>query len=473
MTEAYDLVVIGGGMAGYVGAIRASQQGARVVLVERDALGGTCLNRGCIPTKALLHDAELFRAVAAPGSSVESDSPLRVSLAKMQARKRAVVAQLVGGVEQLLLARKVEVIRGQGRLLGRGRVAVATDQGERELAARHVLLATGSQAHVLRVEGADLPGVMTSDGALELQAVPESVVVVGGSTVGVEFACLFAALGARVTILEAVTFLPGVEPQLARRFRALLARRGMAVSVGAAVERFERAEGGALRACYQEGGQARCAEGQIVLLATGRVPVTQGLGLEEAGVALHGRAIAVDAHLRTHLPGVWAAGDCIGGHLLAHVATYEAELAVDNMLAPEGTPLRAVDYTVVPKCLYAIPEIASVGLTEGEAKAQGLEALVTRFPFSANGRALTLDDTEGQVRLVCQRQPDGTGGRVLGAHIMGPHASELIAEVALAMRLGATAADIAGTVHAHPTASEALMEAAMAQGPGAIHFLQR
>jgi len=224
-----------------------------------------------------------------------------------------------------------------------------------------------------------------------------------------------------------------------------------------------------LRVNYLRGGKQEEAEGEVVLIASGRWPYSEGLGLDELGLARSGRAIGVDAYLRTNIPGIYAIGDCIGGLMLAHVASYEAEVAVANILGGS----RAADYRVVPNCIFTLPEIADVGLTEAEAKERGIAVNVSRFPFNINGRALALGETEGQVRLVCERGADGRGGRVLGAHIMGPHASDLIAEAALAIKLGANAQDIAGTIHAHPTVPEALMEAAMGQGEGAIHFEQR
>jgi len=308
--------------------------------------------------------------------------------------------------------------------------------------------------------------VLTSNEILELTALPKSLVVVGASVVGVEFACIFQALGTQVTILGRQTFLKDAEQQLAKRLRTMLSQRGMNIVVGLEFQEIVPTEDGLLRVYYERRGQREYAEGEVVLQSTGRWPYTEGLGLAELGVEMRGRAIAVNEYFETNVPGIYAIGDCIGGYMLAHVASYEGEVAVENILGRR----RAADYRVVPNCIFTLPEIADVGLTEAEAKEAGLDVQVSRFPFNVNGRALAMGEPEGQVRMICERDARGRGGKVLGVHIMGPHASDLIAEAALAMRLGATAEDIAHTIHAHPTVPEALMEAAMAQGDGAIHY---
>lgn len=466
MSASYDIVIIGGGPAGYVAAIRAAQLGARVALVERERLGGTCLNRGCIPTKTMVRDAEVYREVASGAFCVDAEGGWRVNFARLMQRKRAVVDTLVEGVNRLMTSYRIAVFQGRGRVVRPDLVEVAGTEGKQGLSAKTLLIATGSVPSKVPIPGTDLPGVMTSDGLLQLEALPESMVIVGASVVGMEFACLFNALGTRVTVLGRRTFLKEAEQQLARRFRTMVAQRGIGVVVGLEFERIERSPEGSLRVHYVQNGKAQFAEGQIVLLSTGRAPYTEGLGLETLGVATRGAAIAVDEHLQTNIPGVYAAGDCIGGYMLAHVASYEGEVAVENILGRE----RAVDYRVVPNCIFTMPEIADVGITEAEAKEAGLDVKVSRFPFNVNGRALAMGEGEGQIRMICEKRGDGRGGKVLGVHIMGPRASDLIAEAALAMRLGATAEDIAQTIHAHPTVPEALMEAAMAQLDGAIHY---
>jgi dihydrolipoamide dehydrogenase len=463
----YDLAVIGSGPGGYVAALRAAQRGARVVLVEKEQLGGTCLNRGCIPTKTLVRDAEVYRDAVSGQYALRCDAPIQVDFERLMARKRQVVGTFVDGVAHLLAAQKVTVVRGSATLVEARRLDVHTADGVVEIEAAHIILATGSVPASVPIPGVDLPGVLTSRELLEIDHLPESMVVIGASTVGLEFACLLHALGTRVTVLGRQSFLRDAEPQLAKRFRSLLTRQGIEVQVGLEFTGIERADNGQLRVTFERRG-SQAAAGEIVLLSTGRSPYTAGLGLEQVGVQLRGRAIAVDSHLETSVPGIYAIGDCIGGMMLAHVASYEAEVAVDNIL---GEP-REVDYRVVPNCIFTMPEIAGVGLTEEQAKEQGLSFAVARFPFSVNGRAMALGETEGQVRILSETGANGPG-RILGVHIMGPRASDLIAEAALAMQLNATAVDIARTIHAHPTVPEALMEAAMNQGAGAIHYEQR
>ncbi len=470
MDALYDIVIIGGGPGGYVAAIRAAQLGAKVALVEKDRLGGTCLNRGCIPTKAMVRDAELYRDATSGVYGLDVEGAFRVNFARLMQRKREVVASLVQGVEHLMTSHRIQVIKGQGRIVRPGLVAATDESAVHQLATRAIIIATGSTPADVPIPGHDLPGVMNSDQLLELDHLPSSLVVIGGSVVGVEFACIFQALGSRVSILGRRTFLKEAEPQLAKRMRSMLAQRGMNVQIGLEFREIVRADEGLLRVSYEQRGQVAFAEGEVVLLSTGRTPYTAGLGLQELGVIMNGPAIAVNEYLETNIAGIYAIGDCIGGYMLAHVASYEGELAVDNILGHER---RAADYRVTPNCIFTIPEIAGVGINETEAKEAGLDFKVSRFPFNVNGRAAAMGETEGQVRMICAKDAEGRGGRVLGVHIMGPHASDLIAEAALAMRLGATARDIAHTIHAHPTVPEALMEAAMGQLDGAIHFEQR
>jgi len=469
MPQSFDIVIIGGGPGGYVAALHAMHLGASVALVEAERVGGTCLNRGCIPTKAMVQDAELFHQLSSGQFGVEAPGGYSVDFARLLARRRTVVETLVSGVERLLDSQGVHTFEGRGRIVRPGQVAVHMKDGSEEiLEGRAIIVATGSVPDQVPIPGADLPGVVDSDGLLATESLPSRMVVIGASTVGVEFACIYAALGTEVTILGRRTFLKDAEQQLAKRFRVLLRRRGIQANIGVTFEEIRR-DGDGLRVVYTSRGKEASAEGDIVLLSTGRRPYVEGLGLDALGVAMNGRAIAVNDRMETSVPGIYAIGDCIGGYLLAHVASYEGEVAVDNIMGRD----RVADYRVVPNCIFTIPEIAGVGMTEEQASAAGLKVRVTRFPFHANGRALALGDSEGQVRMICEEEPDGRGGRILGVHIMGPRASDVIAEAALAMRMGATAEDIAHTIHQHPTVPEALMEVAMAQLDGAIHYEHR
>ena len=468
----YDIAVIGGGPGGYVAAIRAAQLGAHVALIEKERVGGMCLNWGCIPTKALVHQAELFTEIKRAGEfGIDVGGPIGVNFARMMARKAEVVETLVSGVEALVRNHKIDLYPGVGTILEPSRVRVAPsvyhpDTAPAEVRAKKLIIATGSMPVAVPIPGHDLPGVVNARGLLDIREQPKSLVVIGASVVGVEFASIFAALGTQVTLLGRKTFLKDVDDQLAKRYRAMLARQGVKVEIGIEFKRIVQTDTGRLRVEYERAGQPLAAEGDLVLSSTGHAPFTAELGLENVGVAVERGAIRVNEYLETSVPGIYAIGDVTGIFMLAHVASHQGIAAVHNALGRR----EAMDYRVVPNCVFTMPEIAGVGLTEAQARAEGIDYLASRFPFNINGRALGMGATEGQVRMIAERGPDGKGGRVLGVHIMGPHASDLIAEAALAMRLGATAVDIAHTIHAHPTLPEAMMEAAMGLDEGSIHY---
>jgi dihydrolipoamide dehydrogenase len=455
-----DIVIIGGGSAGYVAAIHASHLGAKVALVEKDKLGGTCLNRGCIPTKALARSAEvLLEARRANDFGIEV-SNVKTNFSKIMARKDNSVSQLVSGVEQLMKGNKIRVHRGNGRILSPHLVKV----NDEEIATRKLIIATGSESTPLPISGSDLPGVLSTDEILELTELPESLVVIGGSYVGVEFASIFNALGTKVTIVKRRPLrLEPIDEEIGRRFAQTLPRQGIEVKIGAAVKAIER-RGAFLRVVWDTAEGEQGVDGQMVLMATGRAPYTKGLNLSELGIQMDRGAIKVNEYIETNIKDVYAIGDVLGKNMLAHVASYEGEVAVENALDHP----RQADYRAVPNCIFAQPEIASVGITEKEANDSGIPYKVSKFPFIACGRAVTMGETTGMVKMICHADD----GIVLGMHIMGPHASDLIAEGVLAVRLGATAEDIVHTIHAHPTLPEAVHETAMGQLKGAIHFLR-
>jgi dihydrolipoamide dehydrogenase len=468
MSEQFDLAVLGAGPGGYLAAIRAAQLGARVALVEKERIGGTCLNRGCIPTKTLLRNVEVWQTTRrAKEFGVNIAGEVSVDFPRMMARTREVVDNLVNGVIGLLAGYGVHVYAGLGRLVSGSaegwRLQISPNAGGQaeEITARRVILAVGSVSARPPIPGVNLPGVLTSRHLLALNQQPKSLVVIGASVVGVEFASMFAALGSKVTVLGRRTFLKEAEEQLARRYRPLMARQGISVDVGLEFQEIVPGEAG-LQVVYDKGGTQKVAEGEVLLLSTGRVPATAGLGLAELGMTMKGQAITVNEHLETNLPGVYAVGDAIGEPMLASAAYYEGTIAAENALGAQ----RIADYTAVPNCIFTIPEIAGVGLTEAEAREKGLRFKVSRFPYSALGKAMALGETEGQVRLICE---EGTG-RVLGMHVLGYHASDLIAEGALAVRLGLTAKDIAETMHGHPTLTEATQEAALGFYDATIHY---
>lgn len=459
----FDVTIIGGGPGGYVAAIHAAHLGGKVALVEAGALGGTCLNRGCIPTKALVKTAELLNeARGASRFGVDLGEP-RIDFARAMARKDQVVADLVGGIEGLMRANGVSVYRGRGSILTPGQVQVRRDDGTGEtIETKNIIIATGSAPARPPIPGMDLPGVITSDEALALDRLPASLVIVGGGVIGIEFACIFNALGTRVTVVEMLPMiLPPADEEIVRRLAPILRKSGIEVITGAKVQGIRDA-GGAERAVAVEtaaGSQELKAE--AVLVSTGRVPDFGGLDLDGLGVAYDRRGIKADGFMRTSVPDIYAVGDVTGGILLAHVASAEGITAVDHVFGRA----REIDYRVVPNCIFSIPEVAGAGLTEKQAKEAGLEVTVSKFPFAAIGKAQAMGETEGIVKILAETAT----GRVVGVHILGPHASDLIHEGALAIQLGATAVQVAGMIHAHPTLPEAIMEAAHGVAGQAIH----
>jgi len=455
------VAILGGGPAGYVGAIRARQLGAEVTLVEMDSLGGTCLNRGCIPSKALLKTAEVARTVQ-DSSQFGVDCQFEgFNWGQAIRRKNRVVAQVVKGVEYLMDQNGIRVVRGKGRLADPLTIVVDTESGEETVRADRVLLCPGSIPAPLPVPGSDAPGVLTSDEILDLDRIPESLVVIGAGYVGVEFADIFSAVGSKVTIIE---FLPRIVPgedeevsaELARSFR----RRKIDMFTGARVSGMSERNGKRLVAFTQE-GQEREVEAEVVLSAVGRWANTEGIGLSEAGIEMNGRFIKVNGRMETNVPQVYACGDAIGGYLLAHVAFAEGKVAAQNALGRE----REMDYTAIPSAVYTHPEIGSTGLTEAQAGERGIDVKVGRFFFRAAGKAVAEAEREGMAKVVV----NAATGQVIGGQIVGPHATDLIHEVVLAVRLGATAEQVGEMVHAHPTLAEPIMEAAEDALGRAIH----
>ena len=458
MEAEYDVTIIGGGPGGYVGAIYASQLGARVALVEKDRLGGTCLNRGCIPTKSLLRSAEVLQqARKASEFGLEIDH-IGVNLPQIVAGKNKIVAGQVAGVKQLTLAGNISIYNGTGHIVSPRLVKVNAES----ILTKSIIIATGSETALPPISGLDLPGVVTTDEMLDVTQLPQSLIVIGGNVVGMEFASIFNAFGTGVSILEMRPYLlEAVDLEISQRFAQILKRQGITILTSATVKAI-RQEGTVIKVVWDTADGEQGIEAQMVLMATGRSPYTEGLGLAELGMKMKGRAIAVNERLETNIPNIYAIGDVIGGYMLAHVASYEGKIAVDNALGHS----RRVDYQAVPICVFTYPEIAGVGLTEDEAKTRELSYRVSRFPFSACGRAHTMRETMGMVKIVCEAE----SGRILGMHIMGPHADDLIAEGALAVKCGLTAKDLADTMHAHPTLPEAVLEAALGQLGRSIHF---
>src|SRR5438094_8708317 len=460
MASSFDVVVIGGGPGGYVAALRAAQLGASTAIVEKDRMGGTCLVRGCIPTKALLQSTEIYSLAKAGEAFGLVTGNVGFDWPTAQKRKTKVVDQLVKGVEGLLKAGGVTSLRGAARLAGKGQVAI---DGE-SITAKAYAIATGSTIARIPLKGAEL--TIDSDRTLELREVPARLAVIGGGVVGMEFAAMFAALGTKVTVLEMLPqVLPMVDADLVTAYAKHLAGLGGVIQTNAKVTEVVKSKGG-LQVQFSAGGEGGAVDADQVLLAVGRSPYTEGLGAEEAGVKLERGRVVVDPHLRTTADHVWAIGDVIGGIMLAHVASYEGVCAVENIA---GHADRVPDYHAAPNCIYTDPEIAHVGLGENEAKEKGIAVKIGRFPFAAAGRALTLGQTEGFVKVVA----DAGSGKLLGAHIIGPRATDLIAEATLAIQNGLTLEQLDLTIHAHPTLPESLMEAALAAQGRAIHVANR
>jgi len=456
-----NITVIGGGPGGYVAAIRAAQLGAQVTLIEEDTLGGTCLNRGCIPTKVLLHSAGVFSLVKNAGTFGVSAEKVSLDFSAVVRRKETVVKQLVGGVTSLMRKNKIRVIKGTGTIIGPKTVGVV-DTSE-EIKSDNIIIATGARPSRVPIKGIDEPGVITSDEALTMERLPQSIVIIGGGVIGLELAQIFHKMGSKVTILEMMSqILPAEDAEIAGMLEDIMKQDGMEIFTSATVTHIESTGQGEKMVLFdtEEGSQKKVAE--KVLVAVGRYPNTDNLGIEKLDIALDRGRIVVNERMETKIPGVYAIGDVVGGYMLAHVAMDEGKCAVENALGQAAK----VDYRAVPRCVYTSPEVAGLGLTEAEARREYENVRVGRFPFIANGRALTLNRTKGMVKIIA----DTKYGQILGAHILGYAATELIAEVALTMQLEATFGDLASVIHAHPTLSEAVMEAALGVEGRSIHF---
>lgn len=459
----YDVVVIGAGPGGYVCAIRAAQLGFKVACVEKRAtLGGTCLNVGCIPSKALLQSSENYHAAghdfAAHGVLIES---VKLDLAKMQARKADIVGANVKGVEFLFKKNGITWLKGHGKVEGTGRLSV----DGKPVTAKHIIIASGSDSANLPGIEVDEKVIVTSTGALELSEVPKRLVVIGGGVIGLELGSVWHRLGAEVTVVEFLDRLvPGTDNEVATQFQKLLTKQGFKMKLGHKVTKAEKTKKGVVLSIEPSaGGTVETLEADVVLVAVGRTAASKNMGLEEAGIALDKRGrVEVDAHYATNVPGIYAIGDVIAGPMLAHKAEEEG-VALAELLAGQAGH---VNYDAIPGVIYTWPEVASVGFTEEQLKEKGVGYKTGKFPFLANGRARALGMTDGFVKVLADKQTD----RVLGVHIIGPAAGELIAEATMAIEFGASAEDIGRVCHAHPTLSEAVKEAALGADNRAINI---
>ena len=468
MTDSFDVVVIGGGPGGYVAAIRAAQLGLRAACVEKRAtLGGTCLNVGCIPSKELLHSTHLFEQAqhGFAGRGIKVPGGVEVDLAAMMAGKDKVVRDLTRGIGFLFRKNEVEHVSGEGRIAGPGRVEVVPEDGEtRTLEARNIVIATGSEPAGLPGIEIDERRILSSTGALALEAVPERLAVIGGGYIGLEMAVVWSRLGAKVTVIEFLDrIVPNMDGDVAEGMHRILAKKGFAFMLGHKVTGAKTGRKGvSLTVENIASGEAAAVEADAVLVAVGRRPYTAGLGLDSVGIASDAQGrIEIDGHFRTSAAGVYAIGDVVRGPMLAHKAEDEGAVCAEIVAGQSGH----IDYDAIPGVVYTWPEAAAVGRTEEALKEAGVDYAVGRFPFQANSRARCSGETEGFVKILADKRTD----RVLGVHILGADAGTMIAEAALAMEFGASAEDIARTCHAHPTLNEAVKEAALAVDGRPIH----
>jgi dihydrolipoamide dehydrogenase len=454
-----DLIVIGAGPGGYVAAIRAAQLGMSVLLIEKDQVGGTCLNRGCIPTKAYYENARVLRNVQQGqefGIQVQGYS---FDMKAAFQRKQQVVNQLVAGVERLLKANKVEVIRGQAHLKDSHTVWA----GGQDYTAERILIATGSEPAALPIAGSDDPRVLTSDQALDLTEIPSRLAVIGGGVIGLEFACIFKTFGSQVTVFESQSsILHQLDREIVKRMQVFLKRQGINVYTSVEIERLENTGEGLTVQGLSPKGEVN-VEADVILQAGGRRPCTQGLKLPDLGIETDQQGfIVVNDEYQTNVEGIYAIGDVIGGPMLAHVASEEGIAAVEHMA---GHHPSSVQYHAVPSTIFTFPEIAAVGLTEEEAKNRGINPYIGKFSFAANGKAMAMGETDGIVKVIADENQ-----HIIGMHIIGPHASDLILEGALAVSQKVTLPAMKDVIHAHPTLGEAIKEASLDAEGQAIHL---
>ncbi len=465
MAASYDVVVIGGGPGGYVAAIRAAQLKMKTAVVERDKLGGICLNWGCIPTKALLKNAEIFDKIKNDSGEwgIKADN-VSFDFDRIIKRSRGVADRMSSGIDFLMKKNKVTPIAGEAKLKKGGKIEVTKKDGGKEtISAKHIIIATGARPKSLPGVEIDRESIITSKEAMSLKEVPKSLVVVGAGAIGMEFAYFYSVLGTKVTVIEYLDrVLPVEDAESSKIVAKEFKKRGVEIITGAAVEKVEKTKNGT-KVTYKKGGKSETVEGDKTLMAVGVTGNVENLGLDEVGVKIEKNHIKVDENLKTNVAGVYAIGDVIGPPWLAHVASAEAIHCVNALAGEKSHP---IDYSNIPGCTYCQPQVASVGMTEDQVKEKKIEYKVGKFPFTASGKAVAAGEPEGMVKVIFGKKY----GEILGAHIVGSEATELIAELGLAKSLEATEDDLHHTVHAHPTLSEAIMEAAAASDDLAIHI---
>lgn len=474
MATEYDVVILGGGTGGYVAAVRAAQLGLKTAVVEKEKLGGTCLHKGCIPSKALLRSAEVYRTAREADQFGVETAGVSLNFEKVQQRKQAVVDKLAAGVNHLMKKGKIDVYTGYGRILGPsifsplpGTISVERGNGEENdmLIPKQVIIATGSRPRMLPGLEADGKSVLTSDEALQMEELPQSIIIVGGGVIGIEWASMLHDFGVKVTVIEyADRILPTEDLEISKEMESLLKKKGIQFITGAKVlpdTMTKTSDDISIQA--EKDGETVTYSAEKMLVSIGRQANIEGIGLENTDIVTENGMISVNESCQTKESHIYAIGDVIGGLQLAHVASHEGIIAVEHFAGLNPHPL---DPTLVPKCIYSSPEAASVGLTEDEAKAKGHNVKIGKFPFMAIGKALVYGESDGFVKIVADRDTDD----ILGVHMIGPHVTDLISEAGLAKVLDATPWEVGQTIHPHPTLSEAIGEAALAADGKAIHF---
>jgi dihydrolipoamide dehydrogenase len=459
----YKIAIIGSGPGGYVAALRAGQLGAETVLIEKEALGGTCLNWGCIPTKAFVRSAEVFSDI-----QNAKDFGIKVEKAELDfpavvKRKDKIVKRLVRGIDHLLGKNDVDRIEGKASFVDQKYLKIEAESGTVEIEAENIIIATGSQAAVLPIPGAELEGILDSREALDLEDLPDSMVIVGGGVIGMEFAFIFNNFGVDVTVIEFLDQLvSGVDTDIASELNRAARRRRISVKTSAEVKEIKKTDG-SYQVIYQEKDKEKTVSAAKVLMAVGRKPYTEGLKLDNAGVEVldKRKAVLVNKKMKTNVDGIYAVGDVTDKILLAHVASHQGVIAVENIMGMD----RKMNYQAVPGAIFSSPEIGTVGLSEAEAEAEGIDYGVGTFPFAASGKVMAMGEREGKVKIITEKESD----KIIGAALIGIEASDLIAELTLAVNLGLTAEDLRETIHAHPTTAEVIHEAALDLADGAIH----
>jgi len=457
----FDITVIGGGPGGYVAAIRAAQLGAKVLLVEKDQLGGTCTNRGCIPTKTMLADAGMFERVRR--SLVIKAEALHVDMGQLQERKNNVVKRMITGVEFLLKDNGITFTKGKASFLDRKTIEVEVERGRERFESQRVIIATGSVSSQISNVPVDGKVILTSTEMLNVPSIPKDLIIIGGGYIGMEFACLFSGLGSKVTAIEMLPQIVSTEDEeVIRGLTTLLKKRGIQIYTETEVKEAKVKDGLAEVTVTSKEGKEEVFQAEKALMAVGRSPYTDGLQLEKAGVALNGKFIKVNERMETTSPGTYAIGDVTGRQMLAHKASAEGIVAAENAVGSS----HPVDYSRIPNCIFTLPEVASIGLTEKQAREKGLRVRIGRYPFQSNGKALASGNSEGFVKVIADQEL----GQVVGVHILGDHATDLIGGLSVALTLETTVEELGKSIQAHPTLMEAVAEASLDAIKEAIHL---